>query len=1713
MSSEDTNEAVRASCEAAARGDASMVMACLQCRPVAAPTGLDANLLPMTAASRRLLELLDDDPPDHAFRALMTVPCCYETPWRAALHMVKAFHSQTGSLGKQSSRVLRTCVTDVQSFLQQTATSWWKQERQRTSSTSQCSQTRSFPTTDVTPRLMLEQLVDSTLRPLVDEFCSPLATDNQHWTQPLQLVTTVVSFCHDLDICQKGTISNYVLDRLFHEKHSVRPDRILPWFTLGSDLRSHLRDSDWKRLYEILLEALTSHSDSIPPSDMPGLIRGIVSFLSEDENDRGLLILHLLHAASKDASMYSTVETVLKSSLASLPTPILQRCIQISDNEGVPRWAVANMNLLLLQAIQMSGSEMVSNLVSQALGRGGGDIGSGLIQQCWESLVQLAFPSTLDAYQKRRRKRKSQAMITATKKVMDNVYYQGNGRFARDSEGNNIRNLSTELVCQSIFLGKTTLSQRTHHVYASERAQLWVHAADTVLRPGVGTSDSGAQTFVDIMFAILIMVTVYCEVPASRSTVVRTTMQCLAGNENYATSGDKQVYHCVMIATIVRSITQQPDLSLDNGMMELNPLSGIFGVVLEKDVFQDLATALSPLSASRAALLSISRKYLHSSFGINFWWGMGTSSRGMKESRERIDCALHGLCTLLATEDQPWDECGKESWATLFDVIVQNKPALPKSERSCLFRRLMQLTKQQKFSPTTIEHLLRATLVRLLQYFEAGYEEPLQFVPERVFVTWGARDASKKGHAQTSQTEDMAGLMRLVMVLLEHQHAIHDPLLPEMDASSVLFYGRNHILRILSGSHQHDRLEELSPLENCQWMLESSESLCSSVACACIIAVLRSAISNSALTQPAQHRQRRSDDCSITERWRKKLLSTEMKECTSKHISSNPEKHLSWTKSPSFDIHSAANHHLSACDSTMMYALLSSLCDIVMDYIFHCHWSRDGSNSIGSELNDHNKRCVLECAVFLIDVKRGLSSREGGGIHVSDERLAAITFDSETIWTTASPFLEMCSDVVKASLSGSVNLGMTKRLLQSILEYCTALRRVACLEEGSAIGETERYHITRTLWHLFLAIGEDESAQRLVTFLEEHGFCQSDTHSFLTIRTEGDIDAIVRRIRLTVLSTMVAWLQSLPRSNPNWSDDLWNDSSKVRPLRGLSITFWLECIQTFSSDLRAGLDGHSGGMTEDLYSTYLSLIENSCSLVLLETHQGTEKGLERQISSVARGCASILMEILCVFPLKCAAQFKKTMMLSTLVLPSMGRQAVIMLVASGSEGCMGTGRDLAVDVFNQMINVRLRQHRLGIDIAGTAHNGAADGGSKHESVTPSGGQPLNSAQIAGDGIPSVVVIPTGEPCKSGIHNAAPQQWENKVILPSKESWSWACCCSLAAMEGLWRESYSIVQGTVDYVIEPTSHTVLSWAKYCSEHAKTLSDVLTVTCSAMKTFDELKCTEDVPFASSAEETKNNSMTVLAMQFPDVVKVRLCILLERVSTVLQLTIRSISNQLKRDDRVGSLVRAETVSCICAWLNADTEELDIVSLSRRWYLAEKQMWHAGGSGGVYKSPSPALRRLPKICIRMQELETDLRKLLQIIIKAEKGGSMGPLGVINQYEALLYPQTDKNSPRVPLQSMIKGKLKSSAKSLAVSDSFGLTAMNVNESDILLGSIRKRSRRAFDVECKMKNVRRRNVPRSRNQLVDKWRILDEGVEEGVDDDAYVDLEDFLVDG
>jgi hypothetical protein len=1162
----------------------------------------------------------------------MSIPCCFETPWRASLKIVQAFHSQSGTLGKQSGQVLWTCVTDVQTFLQLAVEAWWKQERQRTSSSSRQSRVQNVATTsnmtNVTPCHLFEQLADAILQPLNDNeditSSSLSSRDNQHWTQPLELVTTIVSTCQDLEACSEtNTLPRHVLNRLFPS--SIRPDRLLPWLTLASDLRSHLQSTDWTRLHDILQHTITQDTVAIPPSDLPGLVRSIVSFLvkqqqhDEQQQNWQVLILHLLHSASHDATTYSTVETVLKSSCKSLPNPVLAKCLDSVNMscESVPNWICSNMNLLLLQAVQQSGSLFVSNLVSRALG--GGDTaggGSDLQRRCWESLKELAFPSS-DSFS-----RQNETNFAATiKATLEGVYYQGSGKFAKDGDVSDV--ICSKLVCESIFLGKTKPSKQSHYVFASERAQLWVHAADTILRPSLDAT--GPQNSLDVLFAILIMVTVYCEVPASRSTIVRSTMQYLSAKDGYnmmVSDDDVSSHNCVMVAMIVGSLSRNDPQhqSDDDGIQELQPLTGTFGEALPKDTFCDLTSALSPLSPARSALLSASQKFLQSTlFGGNLWWDVGTASRGMQENRDRIDCALHGLCTLLVTTENQssWDDCGTEAWMILSQVLVQNKPALPMSERSALFRRLSLFTKQNKFSLSTIEHLLRVCLVRFLQFFEGDDGDSFELIPERVYVAWGSRNASSETSACVSPREDVVGLLRLVMLLLERQAVLYDE--EEASGKESLRQGRDRILLLLSDGA---RVRDNVPVTN-----EAHPLLASEIVCSCLAAILRSSMFATTPERKTKETRRWTEGKSTLERWREHLVSEEIEECKTWGTASDPENIFSWlTLSSQEGTADTGIRRLVACDMRTKHQLLSFLCDVVLDLIFYPVWSNDAGKSTDEERNE-KKRQLTKCTLALISMKRDLSNKCDGGILVKESGLTELSFDSTTLCASAVPVLELCSHFFCDSLSQGASLDEVEDVLLSLLTFCSALKELACDEGasgGDALDETTSLQIARQLWELYRAICEETSARRLLRYLEEKGVAQLEavsketgtSRSLLIIRTDEDVDAVVQRVRLNIVTTIGAWFQRLPDSSKESSAGM----TQVHPLRAdpdLSTSFWVQLLHRVCSDVKTGLGGESGGMTEALYTAYLSLLESVCKVISLQClGKQTYRGCNRYHASL-----------------------------------------------------------------------------------------------------------------------------------------------------------------------------------------------------------------------------------------------------------------------------------------------------------------------------------------------------------------------------------------------------------------------------------------------------------------------------------------------------------------
>jgi hypothetical protein len=204
---------------------------------------------------------------------------------------------------------------------------------------------------------------------------------------------------------------------------------------------------------------------------------------------------------------------------------------------------------------------------------------------------------------------------------------------------------------------------------------------------------------------------------------------------------------------------------------------------------------------------------------------------------------------------------------------------------------------------------------------------------------------------------------------------------------------------------------------------------------------------------------------------------------------------------------------------------------------------------------------------------------------------------------------------------------------------------------------------------------------------------------------------------------------------------------------------------------------------------------------------------------------------------------------------------------------------------------------------------------------------------------------------------------------------------------------------------------------------------------------------------------------------------------------------------NDGLLDLGMVEALSCLSAWLGGKSDDPDFATLAKRWYRAEKKLQEVSQKVNAHHSgEDPVFRRFPKLLCRLEELESATQTLHAMICSAKDSDSLGKIRLMDELlKSSWEPSWDYEAGGnvITIRRLIAAKVK------AISNSGSKLA------DFTNGPSSEQKRRSEKL-----HVRRRHIKRSRNELVDKWLQLDEELEDDIfDDDAYVELEDFLVDG
>ena len=1360
---DEETKLIHRACDAAMRNDASALVEALGCQTTTttgSQRSLHSPLLNSTKNAQILHRRLfypvttnDEGNNDSSFRnnsrilrALLLVPPHYQTPWLAAWQFIKSLQqgkndsenvssssaTTTRSLPRSS---LRSSVTEIQSFLQQTVSMWWEQERRRNSSARAgppltASASAGMAINDEgnieTPRYWTLRLVQTLMKPLLlikQRSYEKAAADHtqrsgdDHWRMPLELVATIVTIMHDLE----ESLNHDILDSVFSLSSStteellpIRPDRLLPWLSLATDLYAFLRPSDWKRLlWTLQQKGPSKNNDSTTgitatdqftafsiQDDLPGLMTATVSLSAtlllsnssgssskgiQNESTREIfrdwkqVAWNLFLAASADPNTFSTVTTVFQERLSGCPSDCLREWISLDgDDSGkvddeedddrsnsdtiltssnIPKWVKANTILAVMGSARYSGSSLVDNLLSRALAMGSSfDVASA----GWKALVGLMATSDERKASKRGKATSSQkSWFTNVENSLKGVRYIGNGRFAQDQGQGSMFTICSqvgELIYQSLFLKAATESTTTTEmekssrvsssIYVVDRAQDWISAANSRLK-----SQDERLVSSEVLIITVVFITVFCEVPLSRSFVARGMAQSLSGESDCLHSKrDMALLNCLVASVIIRSNTE--NLAVTTA---LNPIVDVLAAgKLEKVVFIALVQAIAPTSSpAQQALLALARKRLQAPFG-NILWGSETFDTNC----DRIQCSLFSLFMLIRSPR--WNENAAEAWKMLSEIMVMNRPALPIAARSWLFRQIQDLVdSEESFNQEVLDRLCRATLVRLLQFVENGDTSGQDNVdPRAVFVVWSTAD----DHVQCTLVEDIPGLYRLLFSLFFR-----------IARSKGMKNNRGHVengrMLLLRScrpkmSVGHD---DAFGIKN-----DNSQILCTTAAVSLVVSAIRF-VKSLSLGDSAEAEAGLAVEFQLDTKSAESQLTLREAEVTL-HQTFRPQ----W-----LDLLRDFQHsHTESLDppTSALRELGISLCDTVAVFLKDHRWPFAISDSERACLCNHHKNTLLSLS-FLTHAKKTLAYDEAPIAAETSGILSKMTnASSHTSFSDTSAFFTASASFVENALSDNLDIRELNSGFAVIMDILNDLKEAlgeAPRESGLRLDE-DLSPVLIGFWAFYKRVCGEGASVRLISYLEDSIAKRKELSSNLkqrffleSIESSEEIDAEVRLMRNCVLSTLLGCLNAVLKfgtcsklftASPLLElvdDDAysaryrWSTEFKIQPIEFLST-----CLVDLVDDLQTGVHGHSGGISTEMYVAYVDSLDTISTLLALQARQRSNRASE-MVCLYNHSCESAqkVQTVFCSFPPKKKSTFAKAFLLLSRTLPLLARCA------------------------------------------------------------------------------------------------------------------------------------------------------------------------------------------------------------------------------------------------------------------------------------------------------------------------------------------------------------------------------------------------------------------------------------------------------------------------
>ena len=1480
------------------------------------------------------------------------------------------------------------------------------------------------------------------------------------------------------------------------------------------------------------------------------------------------LLLHSYqHAAiaNSSSSLLSDVDLVLSKTFVAMLSPILIRLasqirdVATHDAADTPRWVASNILLMIGAASAPQNGNPSLNLVEEAV------FGRTYFSALAKRKRRDANTSTVGGYimdavlgfagieddSPDGNQEMQQLSLSGLRSSLSRLV--GESRYTQYEAM--MRKLEI-VVVQSIFLIDPSRNESGDvDVICEARAKRYLQFAAGFLEhldTGTGAPNSyeGRQIVIRICFALTINVVVFERFPALRHDLLLNLARELCSD-----SLGRGKYRGLALLAISRKVTEENGrIAVHRGVdinskatVKLEVFGGLSDVLcglstfdnesggiehnpptLSTDAIRILAQVLCQTSSKgRQAIFNTATQLLSSS--TNMAGVLPPHLESVARKPDAAVLAIELLCLLLRPRGGSVldrDVYLTSSVAKLCDMVVLNAPALTLAIRRSLYIQIKDLAKEGEVDTWICARLERAATCAFLNNFRfiskasepAGDDDDDKcstlrpvFVPERSFTSSSRPDGESRRQVHVSQVDDISSLLELLLVLRSARLRDHRDL-------------SENLVKVIGGGGSPDILHGPSvvvgTIEN-DGATEKIDKLIDRVLSTCLGAIAKG------IFFPSQTDESGETDAKACSFLRNKISSGEKA-----IFEATKTEHLyapKWFGDNASQPFSKTETHREV----MLASITPSLCSTFFSIVLG-----------GGLSNVDDPEHALNLAIAFNRIVQKTSAATN-----RDEEAPPVPMNdlSASLIEHAHHYLEASTSAFDRLLGGkSVTGGSSsndKRLyvvLKGLERCCHCIENI---ERNKVVPELDTKQTISSLWNIYLEVGGEEGTCRLIRYLDDRlvrakGAGVPD----LAIESHEDIDELVRSVRIAIISSLASLVKySQERSSNN---------------SAMTVGLLLGKMSSLISDLYVGLNGKSGGITRNVFVAYLTAIDACVDAILTTDHgiigQEFSSGATNigEAQSLVESSSISLWNIPCKFCLDQEARtFKTTLDMALSGLQSVRRHIEFVLTYVGedsfpsndfyssqnkcdslsraSEQCVEALRKGSISTTRK----RKQSSRKVIDDDSSSSDDSSSGGDDdYESDDNIESALQQSGKVGGKSASqasSSVVVPKAL---------------RRLQVNTSNAWTWTQTTVYVAIETNWAESQSILKAKN---IDARTHSCEKLAIYVARRHKELSSALACASSFLNMAGRGE-DGDQNYSDGEERQFNDedeqSSILLSEMLSSTTKLRLCSTLERITTTLRAALRIISMMLKESKDGGKIAESvltlhgsirfgESLACLSAWFAcSENGQALFTSGTRRWFHNEKARYRIAKAkakaGGYHLDQDPILSRLPKALYQMEELEVSFQKLASAIsVPSKKKSDTTCSNFLSDVDLLLpcfatstgnTSQSNKESKSfATIVAEHRERLASSSDSKLSSFDMALISFEDKEDDLGNATLGKRKRRGRNTAVE-KHLRKaqRNVLRSRNEVVDEWLDLDaDNVDRNDSMDAFVDLEDFLVEG